>query len=38
MHGVPGLVIVDNKAEGCAPESIVRLAGAIASARDVLHV
>ena len=28
-HGVPALVLVDNKAEGCAPESIVLLARAI---------
>jgi uncharacterized protein YecE (DUF72 family) len=28
-HGVPAFVVVDNKAEGCAPESIARLAGAI---------
>jgi uncharacterized protein YecE (DUF72 family) len=28
-HGVPVFVLVDNKAEGCAPESIVRLARAI---------
>jgi len=28
-HDVPSLVLVDNKAEGCAPESIVRLARAI---------
>jgi hypothetical protein len=25
-HGVPVFVLVDNKAEGCAPESIARLA------------
>ena len=30
-HGVPALLLVDNKAEGCAPESIVRLARAIAA-------
>ena len=30
-HGVPALVLVDNKAEGCAPESILRVARAIAS-------
>ena len=29
-HGVPTLVAVDNKAEGCAPETIVRLAQALA--------
>ena len=29
-HGVPALVLVNNDAEGCAPESIVRLARAIA--------
>jgi len=28
-HGVPVFALVDNKAEGCAPESIVRLARAI---------
>jgi uncharacterized protein YecE (DUF72 family) len=28
-HGVPAYVLVDNKAEGCAPESIIRLAQAI---------
>lgn len=28
-HGVPVFVLVDNKAEGCAPESVVRLARAI---------
>jgi uncharacterized protein YecE (DUF72 family) len=30
QHGVPALIAVNNKAEGCAPESIVRLARAIA--------
>jgi uncharacterized protein YecE (DUF72 family) len=30
-HGVAALLLVDNKAEGCAPESIVRLARAIAA-------
>jgi uncharacterized protein YecE (DUF72 family) len=30
-HDVPALVTVDNKAEGCAPESVVRLAAAIAA-------
>lgn len=30
-HEVPVVVLVDNKAEGCAPESIVRLARAIAA-------
>ena len=29
-HHVPTMALVDNKAEGCAPESIVRLAGEIA--------
>jgi uncharacterized protein YecE (DUF72 family) len=29
-HAVPSYVLVDNKAEGCAPETIVRLAHAIA--------
>ena len=29
-HGVPTLVAIDNKAEGCAPETIVRLAQALA--------
>jgi uncharacterized protein YecE (DUF72 family) len=28
-HGVPVQVLVDNKAEGCAPESIVRLAASV---------
>jgi uncharacterized protein YecE (DUF72 family) len=28
-HGVPALVLVNNKAEGCAPESVFRLASAI---------
>jgi len=32
-HDVPAIVTVDNKAEGCAPESVVRLARAIASRR-----
>jgi uncharacterized protein YecE (DUF72 family) len=32
-HDVPAFVLVDNKAEGCAPESIVRLARAIVQAR-----
>lgn len=31
-HDVPVFVLVDNKAEGCAPESIVRLARSIDSA------
>jgi uncharacterized protein YecE (DUF72 family) len=31
-HDVPTTVLIDNKAEGCAPESIERLAEAIASA------
>jgi uncharacterized protein YecE (DUF72 family) len=30
-HGVPALVTVDNKAEGCAPESIVRLSRELAA-------
>jgi uncharacterized protein YecE (DUF72 family) len=30
-HGVPAIITVNNKAEGCAPESIVRLAREIAS-------
>lgn len=29
-HGVPAIVTIDNKAEGCAPRSVFRLAGAIA--------
>lgn len=29
-HGVPALVTVDNKAEGCGPETIFRLAGRLA--------
>jgi hypothetical protein len=29
LHGVPALIVVDNKAEGCAPESIDRLAKTI---------
>jgi uncharacterized protein YecE (DUF72 family) len=29
-HGVPSFVMVDNKAEGCAPESVFRLAEAVA--------
>jgi uncharacterized protein YecE (DUF72 family) len=39
-HGVPAFVTVDNKAEGCSPESIVRLAAAIAGrlARDPQRV
>jgi hypothetical protein len=32
-HGVPALITVNNMAEGCAPESIARLAQAIASRR-----
>jgi uncharacterized protein YecE (DUF72 family) len=32
-HGVPAIVLVDNKAEGCAPESIVRLAREIDAAK-----
>jgi hypothetical protein len=28
-HGVPAVVLVDNKAEGCAPKSIACLAEAI---------
>lgn len=30
QHGVPALVTVDNKAEGCAPETIFRLASRLA--------
>ncbi len=30
-HGVPAFVLVDNKAEGCAPESVFLLAQAIAA-------
>jgi uncharacterized protein YecE (DUF72 family) len=33
IHDVPAIVTVDNKAEGCAPESVVRLARVIASRR-----
>lgn len=33
-HGVPALVSVNNKAEGCAPESIFRLAEAITTGSD----
>jgi uncharacterized protein YecE (DUF72 family) len=29
LHDVPALVVVDNKAEGCAPESVFRLAARI---------
>ncbi len=29
QHGVPAIVLVDNKAEGCAPKSIARLARAL---------
>ncbi|HSU40938.1 MAG TPA: DUF72 domain-containing protein [Polyangiaceae bacterium] len=32
-HGVPSFVMLDNKAEGCAPETAVRLARAIVAAR-----
>ena len=32
-HDVPAMVLVDNKAEGCAPESIVRLARAVVEER-----
>ena len=32
-HDVPAIVTVDNKAEGCAPESVARLARAIAARR-----
>jgi uncharacterized protein YecE (DUF72 family) len=32
-HDVPAIVTVDNKAEGCAPESLARLARAIAARR-----
>lgn len=34
-HDVPVFVLVDNKAEGCAPESIVRLARAMARGAEV---
>ncbi|HVZ71372.1 MAG TPA: DUF72 domain-containing protein [Polyangia bacterium] len=33
-HDVPAFVTVDNKAEGCSPESIVRLAREIAARRE----
>lgn len=33
QHDVPAFVLLDNKAEGCAPESIVRLAHAIVEQR-----
>lgn len=33
-HGVPALVTVDNKAEGCAPQSVVQLAGVLADGID----
>lgn len=36
LHGVPVFVLIDNKAEGCAPESAARLARAIADERRVL--
>jgi uncharacterized protein YecE (DUF72 family) len=32
-RGVPALVLINNKAEGCAPESAIRLARAIVQAR-----
>jgi hypothetical protein len=32
-HDVPAFVTVDNKAEGCAPESILRLARELAARR-----
>jgi uncharacterized protein YecE (DUF72 family) len=35
-HGVPAIVLVDNKAEGCAPLGIVELARAIALKRATL--
>jgi uncharacterized protein YecE (DUF72 family) len=35
LHGVPVFVMVDNKAEGCAPESIAHLARAIVDSRAV---
>lgn len=35
-HGVPALVLVNNKAEGCAPGSIFRLASAIVDAGQAL--
>jgi uncharacterized protein YecE (DUF72 family) len=34
QHDVPVTVLVDNKAEGCAPESIVELARALVRARE----
>lgn len=34
--GVPALILINNKAEGCAPESAFRLAQAIAQARAVV--
>jgi uncharacterized protein YecE (DUF72 family) len=34
-HGVPAIVTVDNKAEGCSPESIVRLAEEIVARRTL---
>lgn len=33
-HGVPAFVLVNNKAEGCAPESLAELARLIATFRD----
>jgi uncharacterized protein YecE (DUF72 family) len=33
-HGVPALVTVDNKAEGCAPQSVVQLARVLANGID----
>jgi uncharacterized protein YecE (DUF72 family) len=29
LHGVPAFVVIDNKAEGCAPKSVARLAEAV---------
>jgi uncharacterized protein YecE (DUF72 family) len=34
QHGVPSFIAINNKAEGCSPESIVRLAAAIADRLD----
>lgn len=36
-HGVPVFVLVDNKAEGCAPMSIAKLADAIVRRQHLLH-
>jgi uncharacterized protein YecE (DUF72 family) len=35
LHGIEAFVLVDNKAEGCAPESVARLARAIVDASIV---